>query len=146
MKKNDYFQLALHENSKRNPDFKKMYDFFEKSYKQGNIKAAYALGTWYLHGYHVKKNLKKAIKLIKNAANANVSEALYDLAVSYEIGKGSKKSSRLAFEYYLKSALYGDKQSLFEVGRCYFYGIGVSKNRRISKIWIEKAKNEGITE
>ncbi len=83
--------------------------------------------------------------LFRQAAQHNVTDALYDLANSYEKGEGVKKSERQAFEHYLRAALYGDKQAVYEVGRCYYHGIGIKRDRRLSDIWTERAENIGIT-
>jgi hypothetical protein len=143
-KKRDFYEDALKEISKKNADVKKVFLFLEKSLKTGSSQAAYALGTWYLHGKHVKKNMTMALKLLRQAADGNVAEAFFDLAICYEKGIGVKKNIRLAMEYYLKASLYGDKQSVYEVGRCYYYGIGVNKNRRLAWIWLDRAKALGV--
>lgn len=99
-------------------------EFLLKAIK-GNGKAEYALTTWYLYGKEVKKDLKKAVELLKKLADKNISEANFNLTVCFETGQGIKQD--LVFKHYLKSALLGDKQSLYEVGRCYYHGIGVKK-------------------
>jgi TPR repeat protein len=145
-KTNDLYETALVEANKKNPDNNKVLSLLTKSLEEGNPKSAYALGTWYLHGYHVKKNLRKAIQLLRKAARENISEALFDLAVCYEKGAGVKKNEKLALEHYLCAALHGDEQSVYEVGRCYYHGIGVDKNRRVAKVWLDRASELGIYE
>ena len=105
--------------------------------------ATYALATWYLHGKYFKQDLRKAAMLLREAARSNIADALYDLAVSYEEGKGVKKNLEKACELYLRAALQGDEQSTYEVGRCYYYGIGVSQDRKIAKVWLDRAESLG---
>jgi TPR repeat protein len=100
----------------------------------------------YLQGKFVKKNLRKAIQLIKIAAKAKVSDALFDLAVCYEQGIGVKKNEKLAVENYLQAAFYGDAKAHHEVGLCYLYGVGVEKDKRVAEIWFEHAEELGITD
>ncbi len=142
----DPYQAALKEMSKTQADVNKALAWLQQSISEGNPNAAYALGTWYLHGVHKEKNLKEALKLLRKAAKKNVPEALYDLAVCYELGTGTKQNFRWAMESYLKAALNGDKQSFYEVGRCYYYGIGTEKNLRLANIWFKQAKHLGIHE
>lgn len=78
---NDRYATAMKEASKRRPDFGKAYSFLQSARKAGDLRASYALATWYLHGRHVKRDLKLAVKLLKQAAEGNVPSALYDLAV-----------------------------------------------------------------
>lgn len=144
VRKLDPYKNALKEISKKNPDIDKVLSLLERSIEEGNGEAAYALGTWYLHGHYVAKNLRKATTLIRKAANDNVSDALYDMAVSYESGIGVKKSEGRAVEYYLRAALHGDKQSFFELGRCYYHGLGIERNRKLAKVWYDRAEELGV--
>ena len=84
--------------------------------------------------------------LLKRAADKNVADACYDLAVSYEKPEGVAANLEKAFELYVKAALHGDNQSFHEVGRCYYYGIGVPSNKTLADIWLEKAEELGITD
>jgi len=141
---NNYYDKALVEMAKSRPDMKKVFFLLEKSLKLGNPEAAYALGTWYLHGRYVKKNIKKAVALLRQSAKDNVPNAIFDMAVCYEKGVGVRKNPRKSMEHYLRAFLYGDKQSTYEIGRCYYYGIGVSKDRRLAKIWLDRARGLGV--
>ena len=108
--------------------------------------AIYALGTWYLFGKFVEKDLGKAFESFLKASNDNHPEACFDLAKCYEEGIGVNKNLNNAFESYLKAALLGDKQALYEVGRCYYYGIGVKKDARLATLWLDIASYNGIEE
>jgi TPR repeat protein len=59
----------------------------------------HALATWYLHGNppFVLKDIGRAFDLLKEAAAAQVPDALYDLAVGYEKGPRSLFDSRQNF-------------------------------------------------
>lgn len=138
------YNQALEEAKKESPNISLVIELLESSIKKGNYKAHYALGTWYLHGNFIEKDLKKAIELITKAAKKNVPEACFDLALCYEKGEGIEKDEQKAFKYYLIAALYGDKQAYYEVGRCYYYGLGIPKNKAIGNIWLDKAKELGI--
>jgi TPR repeat protein len=140
------YRDALREASKKQADIGKVTSLLKRALKAGDPEAAYALGTWYLHGQHVKQDRRKAVRLLREAADSNVANALYDLAVCYEKGAGIKKSPRLAFECYLRAALQGEEQSFYEVGRCFYYGVGTSKDTRVARIWIDRARELGISE
>jgi uncharacterized protein len=142
----DDYKAALEETSKEKPDIDKIMFLVERSAKDGDSRAIHALGTWYFHGIYYKKNMREAIKFYSQAAKANEPNALLDLAICYEKGLGVKKNLRLAMELYLRAALHGDNESFHEVGRCYFHGIGVEKNRRLAWIWLDRAKELGISD
>jgi TPR repeat protein len=125
---------------------KKAFELLNKSIAHGNPKALYAIGTWYLHGKYVDKDITKAIKYLFSSASAKNPDAFYDLAVCYEEGIGLEKNEDKAFEYYLQASLRGDKQSIYEIGRCYYYGIGVCEDRVLADYWLERAEELGIND
>ena len=131
------YKKALKLAQKKHPNDKKVFELLERSLAKNNPLAMYAMGTWYLHGYYVKKDIKKDFNLISAAAQKNVPDDCFDLAIFYEKGNKVKKNKRKAFSLYMRGALYGDKLSFYEVGRCFNYGIGVAKNTEIAKIWYE---------
>ncbi len=139
-KSDDLYEEALHKMNRENPDIQEVLDLLNKSFESGDPRSAYALGTWYLHGKYVGKNIAKAVNLLKFAAERNIPDACYDLAVCYERSVGVRKDTEKAFELYLRAVLYGDQNSVYEVGRCFYYGIGIEKNERIANIWLEKAE------
>lgn len=137
MAKGDQLYLrALKEARSKKPKWHIIQSQLERASDLGNGKAIYALGTWYLHGRVYKKNLKKAIELLKIACDANVAAAHFDLAVCFEKGKGIKKNFREAFLSYLKAFSLGDKDAAYEVGRCYYHGLGVKPDKEIARIWL----------
>ena len=138
------YKKALAEASKKKPSLDRAFELLNRAVEAGSNDATYALATWYLHGQHVAPNLTKGTRLLKIAAKNLVPDALYDLAVSYETGKGVRRNEPRALELYTGAALRGDKQSIYEVGRCYYHGIGTPKNRRLSKIWLDRARELGV--
>jgi TPR repeat protein len=138
-KHQEIYKKALEEAYKEYPNLDIVLKKLHQAIEMGSYEACYALGSWYLHGKNVEKNLKKAVAYFKKASEGNVVRAFFDLAVSYETGIGVKKDPKKALEFYLKAAVWGDQQSFYEIGRCYYYGIGIEKNKRIGKIWLERA-------
>jgi hypothetical protein len=141
----DSYEEALREVSKKHADIERVRALLEKSLKAGKPEAAYALGTWYLHGHNVKQDRRKAVRLLLQAAKGNVANALYDLAVCYEKGAGTKKNPKRAVECYLRAALHGDEKSVYEVGRCSFYGIGTTKDTKLAWAWLDRARELGVS-
>jgi TPR repeat protein len=134
------YDLALKAVSRKRPDLVRASALLEDAHAQGDRRATYALATWYLFGNAVlRKDLSRAIKLLKLAAKADVAAAHFDLAVSYETGQGIKKNEKSAYWHYLGAALNGDNDSLVEVGRCLYYGIGVVRDRKAAEIWFRRA-------
>ncbi|MCG7905021.1 MAG: sel1 repeat family protein [Candidatus Thiodiazotropha taylori] len=126
------------------PDIKKVLALLNQAISEGDARASYALGTWYLHGEYIEKDVDQALSLLMFAAASNVPDAIFDLAVCYEEGTGVEKSELSAFTNYMKGALLGDAQSYFEVGRCFYYGIGTNKNIEVANAWLDKAAELGV--
>jgi hypothetical protein len=144
IKNDNLYQSALDEMKKEHPNKKFVFSLLNKAHESGDIRATYAIATWYLFGEYVKKDIKKAIPLLRKSADSDNPEAIYDLAICYEEGNGVKKDLNKAFELYLKSALLNDSNSINEVGRCYYYGIGISRDLRLAQIWFERAKKLNV--
>ncbi len=102
-----------------------LYEAFEL----GSVEAAYALGSFYLHGKHVKRNPEKAMEYLSIAANSMYVEALKDIALGSERGDLLPKNEKRAFKNYFLAMLAGDTDAMYEVGRCYCYGIGTERNQ-----------------
>ncbi len=145
MKGDRLYKKALYE-AKENNNNETAFELLNRSIVYKNPKAYYALGTWYLHGKYVKKDLEKAIDYLSLSAKGKYPNAFYDLGVCYEQGVGVDKDLDKAFESYLQASLRGDNQSVYEVGRCYFYGIGVEEDKVLADYWLERAEELGIKE
>lgn len=119
----------------------------EQAVQLGDPHAAYALGTWFLHGAHgYPKDKNKGAELFEVAADAKLPDALFDLAVCYERGDGVEKNPGKAFLLYLDAAVRGDKQAVFEVSRCYTFGIGVLEDAEVAEVWRVRSKELGTFE
>jgi uncharacterized protein len=99
-----------------------------------------------LHGHVFKRSIRTAVALLREAAQRNVADALYDLAICYEEGTGVRKNVKKAVELYVRAALQGERQSIYEIGRCYHYGIGVAQDRSIARVWLDRAEEVGVGE
>ena len=86
----------------------KVYELLRLEMNSGNHEAQYAIGTWYLHGFFLKKNIRKGISLIAEAADNGVADAAFDMGVSYELGAGRKVNEKKALCYFMRAFLLGD--------------------------------------
>jgi len=108
--------------------------------------AQYALGSWFLHGIGVQKNLRRALALFAKAAAAGHPDAAFNLARAYEVGEGRKKNARRAFQLYQRAAAHGDVGALVEVARCLFFGIGTRPDRAAADKLYARAARLGNAE
>ncbi|WP_243350388.1 tetratricopeptide repeat protein [Stenotrophomonas acidaminiphila] len=109
-----------------------VYPLLLEAMDAGDYRAHYALGTWYLYGRHIKVSNKKAVSLFRQAAENDVAEAAFDLAVCYEKGEGVRKDLSKAAAFYLRALRCGDESAAEELRRMFYWGFGVEKNRMIA--------------
>lgn len=136
------YDLALIEARRPRADLTKALRLLQRAYDVGDARAAYALGTWFLHGRRgvVEKDMPRAVRFLAEAAAANVPDALFDLAVCYERGAGVRQSHKRAAVLYLRSALLGDKQAVRAMGKLYWHGQGVKRDRAVARVWLESGR------
>lgn len=136
------YDLALVEARKPRANLQRALDLLTRAHENGDARAAYALATWYLHGRPglVTRNMARAVRLLTEAASADHSDAIFDLAVCYERGAGVRRSYRKAAVLYLRSALLDDKQARRAMGKLYWHGLGVKRDRAIAKVWLNNAE------
>ena len=130
---------------------KKFLKNFEKTLIEGtkaaiakndahNIAAA---GTKYLQGIVVKKDLKKAFKLLTKAAELGNDYAMANLGAMYRNGEGVKKDLNKAFEFFTKAAELGNDYAMAHIGNIYHNGEGVPQDYSKAREWYEKAATSG---
>lgn len=134
--KNNSYSKALSMMKKGSPP-EKAYPLLVEAMEAGDYRAHYAIGTWYLYGRHLKMDLKKAVRLFKEAADNDIAEAAFDLAVCYEKGEGVTKSPAKAVAYYLRALRCGDESAAEELRRMFYWGFGVERNRLVASEFAE---------
>jgi uncharacterized protein len=137
------YTRALSEMQQEKPAIATVLKLLHKAYELGNHHAAWALGAWHLRGQYVKKDIREAVILLQYASQANIPDAMYDLAICFEKGDGLKKNEKKAFELYLKAAIRGFTDAIVEVGRCYYWRIGTHQAKPIGELWFDRSKEVG---
>lgn len=109
------------------------YDLLEKAMQGGDSRATYAIGTWLLHGFYLKKNVRRGVSLIAKAADDQVADAAFDLGVCYELGTGRTISHSKALCYYMRAFLLGYAPAAVEIERLLYWGDASVRNRPLSR-------------
>ena len=141
----DNYKLGFNFNmpEKISQDYKKAFNLFKKSAKQGNAEAQNKLGNCYFNGEGVAENKKEAIKWYVKSAKQNFRNAQYNLAVCYEEGEGVERDDKKSFEWYLKAAEQGDADAQFETGERYYAGKGTKQDYAKAEKWFLNAYKNG---
>jgi uncharacterized protein len=118
----------------------KAHRLLVKAMEGGDSRAAYALGTWYLHGFFLQRDLKRGVALIAQAADAAVADAAFDLAVCYELGTGRRINHNKALCYYMRAFLLGYAPAAEEIERLLYWGDETVRNRPLSREFRKAAR------
>src|SRR5262249_49226700 len=84
-----------------------------ESARSGNVAAQCELGYRYLRGQAIMKDETEALKWFRKAADKNLPEAQYAVALAYDKGQGVEASTAEAAVWFRKSAQQGDPKAQF---------------------------------
>ena len=114
------------------------------SAKSGNADAQYQLGSMYLHGIGVSKDLEAAEKWLQLAGRNKHGQALYLLGYMNFNGVGGTKDLSKAANLFLEFTKYVKlPDSFYQLGRMYYYGWGVEKDVNKAVSWWQQAADLG---
>jgi len=95
----------------------KTLPIIQKRVDAGDPIAFYALADAYRYGLHgAAKNIAKAVKYYKRAAELGEKDAHYNLGVLYEEGVGVKKDAAKAIQHWEAAAMCGHVSARYNLG------------------------------
>jgi TPR repeat protein len=93
-----------------------------------------------------KLDFKKAIPLLKQAAEKGSAEAQYNYGVSFQQGLEVPKSDSAANVWFLKAANQGWKDAQYKMAYSYATGRGVTRDDKLAFIWSVKCAEQNDVE
>jgi uncharacterized protein len=108
--------------------------------KIGDAEAQSNLGVMYAS----RGEYEKAAYWYKQAANAGLDTAAYNLGTLYFNGQGFPQDYAKAHPWFEEAASRGNKYAEFQLGMTYFTGQGVEKDPAKETYWYEKAAKQGL--
>jgi TPR repeat protein len=105
------------------------------------LKDSYAVGHGHFFGIGVPESKKTALHYFKLSAEEGSEHGQMMLFKCLRYGYAVLPDEQQGFYWLLKSAEQGFAQAQYELG--YQFGTEYSKNIELSKIWFQKAKNQG---
>jgi hypothetical protein len=118
--------------------------WYNKSAKQGHVKAQVMLGFMYYWRSGIPINKKLAVKWFRKAAEQGDPQAQHLLGGMYEAGLGVLKNYKKAAKWYRKSAEQGRAVAQDDLGRCYREGLGVLKDYKLAVGWFREGAKQGF--
>lgn len=119
--------------------------WYQKAADQGHAGAQRVMGVRYVKGeMGVEKDIKKGLKLLKKSANNDNVKAQFALGSFYYTGEaGVEIDKSEAAKWWTMAADQDNVDAQFNLGIMYHNGEGVKENQAKSKLWLQKAANQG---
>lgn len=124
--------------------------------KEGNAEAQWYAGIIFRDGLGNEKNIEKAIKWLRKAAEQSHFEARYDLGTLlvnekkqdeqeafWRLFKAIKNGHPKALEFICSKADEGNVIAKFYLGLCCCYGVGMKKNKNRAIILFREGAEQG---
>lgn len=136
-----YGQICPHVEEMEKMLKEKTYDFSDQV-----IEYTYSgIGSCYMYGYYVKKDIDKALNYFAKSAALGNTDAAHQIA-SYNLFQGNDKEKKnLGFKYLQKEYERGSAYSAGKLGWAYQEGLGTEKNLQKAKELYEFAAKHGMT-
>ena len=135
-------QYELGKIYRKNGEYKKAFEYFQKSANQGYDKAEFIFGYMYSHGEGIEKDYQKAIQWYEKSANQNNSNAQSNLGNMYRDAEGVAKDIQKAIQWYEKSANQGNPYAYYNLGAMYLNGKEVKKDYKKAVELLKKSLNQ----
>lgn len=119
-------------------DYAKAFQYYLKGAEAGDARAQTGVSTMYLEGYSIPRNLDKAVFWARKAADQNVFQGWYSLAICYLAYHDAEKD-REAFQIFKKLSETKVASAYIELADCYLDGIGTVPNVQEAEVWYRKA-------
>lgn len=124
-------------------DDKKSISCYRKSMEAGYPDSMNRLAYFYYLGDGMAKDEKEGIRLFKKAFSQGHLKAGTAIGMLYLFG-AKDKDKKEGFRYTKKAAEGGEPTAMGNLANCWYYGNGTKKDRRLARVWYQKASDAGM--
>lgn len=121
-------------------DYDAAFAKYTSAAKDGSANAQYFLGTMYLEGEGVDKDVNKALELLNQASEQEQKDALLMLGLFYVYGDHVEKDPKKGADLIYRAGLARNDVAMYYMGHLYAAGLGVDKDIRHAQMWMYNAK------
>jgi len=111
--------------------------------QQGNAEAQLQLAECYANGVGVTRDVEKAAKWHRKAADQGLARAQYRVGLDYANGEGVKSNQAEASRWFRRAANQGLADAQYELGVSWLSGRGAGENGAEAVEWLRKAAAQG---
>lgn len=128
---------------RRNGEYKKAFEYFQKSANQGHREAQFTIAYMYEQGEGVEKDYQKAFEWYKKLINNYHSKGECKVATMYKEGKGVEKDYQKAIYWYESSIkISKNPDAFYNLATMYLDGIGIEKDYKKAIELFKKSINQ----
>jgi hypothetical protein len=113
--------------------------------EQGDLPALMFLGSMYLYGTGVDKDVQAARRYFEQAARTGHRDALFNLGAIYDKAIGVPRDPNEAMKWFTRAADQRDAVAQLNLGIFYLRGDGVPKDEAMAEQWLRRAAGNGST-
>jgi len=121
----------------------KMFKNFKKYARHDMPVAMEALGNFYMNGYGVKQNFKKALKYYEHTAKYGSATAQYKTGLMYILGIAGEKKIKRGLTWLRWSVKNGNGEAAYYLAAMYIKGEVVEKNVEEAERWLKISSDNG---
>ena len=110
--------------------------------EKGNAQDQFYVGTSYVTGHDVPKDLAEAAKWFRKSADQGYADAQVYLGEMYGSGNGVEKNIDEAIALFRKAAAQNNQRAFACLGYSYEKGLGVPQDNKQAAEWYRKAGND----
>lgn len=138
------YLVALELADEANPNLAEAFESLREAASAGDIRAEYAIATWYLHGREgvVERDVLLAFEMLKGLEDSCIPEAIFDLAIFYDFGEFVERDEERAFSLYMQAALLGNKEACEQIAEFFREGSVVEHDEKLQRAWLRRAEQK----
>ena len=127
-------------------DYKKAFDYATIAAEDDECGGYLVLGSLYLNGWRVEKDVNKAFENYKMAAALGDETAMNQIGLIYMGSDEFEANPEQSFYWFNEATKKGSDVGMFNLGYCYKNGFGIEADAEQAAEWFKKAAELGFVD
>lgn len=127
-------------------DYKKAFDYATIAAEDDECGGYLVLGSLYLNGWGVEKNVNKALENYKMAAALGDETAMNQIGIIYMGSDEFEANLEQSFYWFNEAAKKGSDVGMYNLGCCYRDGFGIKADVEQAAEWFKKSAELGYVD
>jgi hypothetical protein len=124
---------------------KEAVEMLEPAAQQEDLEALLFLGSMYLYGTGIEKDVQRARGYFERAARFGHRDALFNLGAMYDKAIGVPRDPNEAIKWFTRAADQRDAVAQLNLAIFHLKGDGVPKDQALAEQWLRRAGGNGST-